>query len=158
MFHGLALTTIAAVLVFAACGGQQDEPQRLEEYPAVDDVEQTATGEPAAQLEPEEPSEEAAEPDPTDPEGEPRAGKGVERPPAAVAPAPDVEQPRMKNWMLIEFARSVEPKDLRWLEENGFRVDTVMSARMVRGWLEEPAGGEAIASDPRIAKIHPQMR
>lgn len=79
-------------------------------------------------------------------------------PPSPVAPAPDVEQPAMKNWMLIEFIRAIEKTDLQWLEENGFRVDTVISETMVRGWLEVPEGGEVIGQDPRIARILAQMR
>jgi hypothetical protein len=88
----------------------------------------------------------------------PEQSEAAATPPSSVAPAPDVEQPAMKNWMLIEFTRAVEETDLQWLEENGFRVDTVMSETMVRGWLEVPEGGEVIGQDPRIARIHAQMR
>ncbi len=88
----------------------------------------------------------------------PEQSEPAATPPSSVAPAPDVEQPAMKNWMLIEFTRAVEETDLQWLEESGFRVDTVMSETMVRGWLEVPEGGEVIGQDPRIARIHAQMR
>jgi hypothetical protein len=64
----------------------------------------------------------------------------------------------MKNWMLIEFAQAIEDEDIEWLEANGFNVDTVMNATMLRGWLEQPEGGEVISQDPRVAKIHAQMR
>jgi hypothetical protein len=75
-----------------------------------------------------------------------------------VASMPGVEAPQMKNWMLIEFANAVEDADLEWLEEIGFHVDTLMSSTLVRGWLELPEGGEAIAQNPRVARIHAQMR
>jgi len=78
--------------------------------------------------------------------------------PATTSPQEDAAQGEMKNWMLVQFARPVEEADLRWLEENGFRVDTVMGERMVRGWLEEPAAGEVIGQDPRISKIAAQLR
>jgi hypothetical protein len=78
--------------------------------------------------------------------------------PSTTSPQDDAGQGEMKNRMLIQFARPIEEADLRWLEENGFRVDTVMGERMVRGWLEEPAGGEVIGQDPRISKIAAQMR
>ena len=86
------------------------------------------------------------------------AEQAVSEQSGAETPAPDVEQPTMKNWMLIEFIRAVEETDLQWLEENGFRVDTVLSETMVAGWLEVPEGGEVIGQDPRIARIHAQMR
>ncbi len=85
------------------------------------------------------------------------AGDTVKRP-VAVSPAPGVEPSKVKNWMVIEFARPVEDADLAWLRQNGFRVDTLMSPTMVRGWLEKPEGGEVIGTDPRIARIHAQMR
>ncbi len=94
----------------------------------------------------------------------PPPGRGAAAPaetvkrPGTVPPAPGVEPSKVKNWMLIEFARPLEDADLAWLKQNGFQVDTVMSPRMVRGWLERPEGGEVIATDPRIARIHAQMR
>ncbi len=33
-----------------------------------------------------------------------------------------------------------------------------MGPRLVRGWLEMPAAGELITRDPRVARIHAQMR
>jgi hypothetical protein len=162
--HSVSLAGLALLLAVVACGGQQDEAEQGGELPPVEEM---VAAEPAAQAEPAGVGEEAvpmggeyAEPaaETAGSEGKLQAAEGVAKPPATVAPAPGVEQPVMKNWMLIEFAKSVEPEDLRWLEKNGFRVDTVMSAKMVRGWLEEMAGGEAIAKDPRIVKIHPQMR
>lgn len=98
----------------------------------------------------------APAPQPSAP-GETAPGDTVQRP-AAVSPAPGVEPSKVKNWMLIEFARPLEDADLAWLKQNGFQVDTVMSPTMVRGWLEKPEGGEMIGTDPRIARIHAQMR
>ncbi len=101
------------------------------------------------------------------PEEEPSAGAVAEVPaaaaesagrPGAVAPAPGVEGPKVKNWALIEFVGEIEEADLRWLEDAGFHVDTVMGPRLVRGWLEMPAAGELITRDPRVARIHAQMR
>lgn len=86
------------------------------------------------------------------------AAAASEKRPGAVAPAPGVEPSKVKNWMLIEFARPVEDADLAWLRQNGFQVDTLMSPTMVRGWLEKPEGGEVIGTDPRVARIHAQMR
>ncbi len=162
--QSVPLIGLALLLAGVACGGQQSEAEQGNDMPP---SEETVAAEHAAQPETTEVGGEAVPPEEvhTEPasetagsEGMPQAAAGAAKPPAAVAPAPGVEQPVMKNWMLIEFARAVAPEDLRWLEENGFRVDTVMSAKMVRGWLEEMAGGEAIAKDPRIVKIHPQMR
>lgn len=85
------------------------------------------------------------------------AGETVKRP-GTVSPAPGVEPSKVKNWMLIEFARPLEDADLAWLKQNGFQVDTVMSPTMVRGWLERAEGGEVIGTDPRIARVHAQMR
>jgi hypothetical protein len=78
--------------------------------------------------------------------------------PASVAPATPEERPMPRNWMVLEFARAVEDADLEWLEENGFRVDTVMTETQVRGWLEDPAGGATITNDARIARVQAQMR
>ncbi|UCC71144.1 MAG: hypothetical protein JSV86_12195 [Gemmatimonadota bacterium] len=78
--------------------------------------------------------------------------------PGTAPPATEGETETMRPWVLLEFARPLEETDFGWLEANGFRVDTVMSERLVRGWLGGPAGGAVIASDPRIARIHTQMR
>lgn len=59
---------------------------------------------------------------------------------------------------LIEFTRDIRDQDLSWLRENGFQVDTVMGPRTVRGRLTEPARGEDIARDPRVASIEALMR
>ena len=52
----------------------------------------------------------------------------------------------------------VEEADVEWLEANGFRVDSVMSELLVRGWLESSESSALIAKDPRIARVQPQMR
>jgi hypothetical protein len=79
-------------------------------------------------------------------------------PPGAVAPATGGEAQGVRKWVLPEFARAVEDADVEWLEANGFHVDSVMSETLVRGWLAESAGAEAISSDPRIARVRTQMR
>ncbi|NIN72668.1 MAG: hypothetical protein GTO46_12245 [Gemmatimonadetes bacterium] len=98
-------------------------------------------------------------------EAEPEAAApGVDAPdvaperPGAVAPAAEVDPRVTRNWVLLEFSRPVEEADLEWLEANGFHVDSVMSELRVRGWLERSEGGRAIAGDPRIARVHTQMR
>ncbi len=76
-----------------------------------------------------------------------------------VAPSgQDAGRPAMRNWVLLEFVRPVEEADLQWLAENGFRVDTVMGEKLVRGWLEASDGGEVIARDGRIARVSAQAR
>ncbi len=92
------------------------------------------------------------------PDTEPEDAGGAAATPGRVAAATEGDEPGMKNWLLIEFARAIETADLEWLEANGFRVDTVMGVMSVRGWLEDPAGGAVIGEDPRIARIHAQMR
>lgn len=87
----------------------------------------------------------------------PAAGDSSARP-KTVAPSAEGDRTGMKNWLLIEFVRAIEPADLEWLEGNGFRVDTVLSATTVRGWLENAAGGAVIGKDPRISRIDAQMR
>jgi hypothetical protein len=87
----------------------------------------------------------------------PDAGDAVSGP-QRVAPASEGDELGMKNWLLIEFARAIKVADLEWLEQNGFRVDTVLSSTTVRGWLEDAAGGAVIGRDPRIARIDAQMR
>jgi hypothetical protein len=78
--------------------------------------------------------------------------------PGAVAPAAEVEARVTRNWVLLEFSRPVETADLEWLAANGFHVDSVMSELRVRGWFERSEGGSVIAGDPRIARVHTQMR
>lgn len=97
-------------------------------------------------------------------EGPAQAARSGDEAPAAqapggVAPAPGVQTDReMKNWMLLEFVDSVTQADLDWLASVGFRVDTVMGDRMVRGWLEKTEGAPELTGDARIAQIHAQMR
>lgn len=86
------------------------------------------------------------------------AASDVAARPKTVASSTEGDRTNMRNWMLIEFVRAIEPADLEWLERNGFRVDTVLSATTVRGWLEKAAGGAVIGKDPRIARIDTQMR
>ncbi|KPK82617.1 MAG: hypothetical protein AMS25_01860 [Gemmatimonas sp. SM23_52] len=141
------IVTVATLLVFSGCaGGEQTARQAEEETPA---AESAMTEEPGAGV-----AEETVPAEAPGEAGEVGAGEAVE----ATPEAPGVRRPALRNWVLIEFARAIEPADLEWLEENGFRVDTVMGETMVRGWLEVPAGGEVIAQDPRIARIHAQMR
>lgn len=145
--QSMLVVTVALLLVLSGCaGGEQAARQTEEGTPA---AESAVAQEPGAGVAEETvPSETAGE------AGEVRAEEAVQ-----TSPEPSgVRRPALRNWMLIEFARAVEPADLEWLEENGFRVDTVMSETMVRGWLEVPAGGEVIGQDPRIARIHAQMR
>ena len=89
--------------------------------------------------------------------GDAAAAKGAIAPGAAPG-RQDAESPVMRNWVLLEFVRPVEGADVEWLEANGFRVDTVMSGNLVRGWLEMPEGGEVIARDARIARVSAQAR
>ena len=89
--------------------------------------------------------------------GDAAAAKGAVAPGAAPG-RQDAESPVMRNWVLLEFVRPVEGADVEWLEANGFRVDTVMSGNLVRGWLERPEGGEVIARDARIARVSAQAR
>ena len=88
----------------------------------------------------------------------PDAGGVTPTAPGRVAPASGGDEPGLKNWLLIEFARAIEQEDLEWLEQCGFRVDTVMSAMIVRGWLEDAAGGALIGKDPRVVRVDAQMR
>ncbi len=148
------ITSFAAIgllLALAACSGPRDE-QQTEDLPGLVDREVAGEGLEPAAAEPE--AEDTVAPEATDGVADAPAGKL----PAAVAPAPGVERPAMKNWMLIEFSAPVQEADLRWLEENGFRVDTLVGPTLVRGWLETAAGGEEIAKNPRVARIHAQMR
>lgn len=145
MTIGFRSAALVLALVFAACRGGREEAGQAEEAA------------PAAEATTAETATETAEPE-GQPISESAVGEAAATPPGAVAPAEGVEKPAVKNWMLIEFARAIEEADLKWLEENGFRVDTVMGETTVRGWLENPAGGPVISQDPRIAKIQAQMR
>lgn len=95
-------------------------------------------------------------------EGSEAGAPGAAAAPGDTAPAAGEPQiPRLKppgpDLLLLEFARAITAADLRWLEENDFRVDTVLSETLVRGWLASPAG-ERVAHDPRIARVYPLMR
>ncbi len=90
--------------------------------------------------------------------GKADAGDVAPAAPGRVAPVAEGDEPGLKNWLLIEFARAIEPADLEWLEQSGFRVDTLMNATTVRGWLEDAAGGALIGKDPRVVRIDAQMR
>jgi hypothetical protein len=142
----LAVTAGTLLALSGCAGGEEAARQAGEETPAAESAMAEEPG--AAVAEETVPSETPAE------AGEVGAEEVVQ-----TSPEPSgVRRPALRNWMLIEFARAIEPADLEWLEENGFRVDTVMSETMVRGWLEVTAGGEVIGQDPRIARIHAQMR
>jgi hypothetical protein len=153
------LTAMALFLVLAGCTPGERAAERADEAapaaePAVADEGEAAPREAAA----EEP--EAGEPgvDEESEEGEAAVPRTVPEGPGAVAPAAGSEARAMRNWVLLEFARPVEEADLEWLATNGFRVDSVMSELLVRGWLESSEGGAVIASDPRIARVQAQMR
>lgn len=143
----------ATLLVFIACGGGEQQAEQAEETtPAGQEAQAQdarATGEAVGETTGGEAMAEAAA-------GESGAEAGAAS--EAEAPGPGVEQPTMKHWMTIEFARAVSDADLQWLQENGFHVDTVMSETLVRGWLENLAAGEVLGADPRIANIDAQMR
>ena len=163
-FGGIPLLAMA----IACCGGERESQSRQTE-PAAEPaaVERAAdqigrgteSGEIStpAKSTADEPSEQAADAEAAAGAEQPAAGN-VAAGPRGVAPATEGDRPGLKNWLLIEFARAIEPADLEWLEQNGFRVDTVLSATTVRGWLEDAAGGSAIGKDPRIARIDAQMR
>jgi hypothetical protein len=102
--------------------------------------------------------EEAQEEAPAREEGGDAAADEAAVAPEAAPARQDAENPAMRNWVLLEFVRTVEEADVEWLEYNGFRVDTVMSGNLVRGWLEVPGGGEVIARDARIARVSAQAR
>ncbi len=153
----------ASVLVVVALCACSRAPERGAAGAAASDTPPTATPAPA----PAEGQGAMAETPAAQQPAEGQAAEGMpsegaapasEERPGAVAPAPGVEPSKVKNWMVIEFARPVEDADLAWLKQNGFQVDTLMSPTMVRGWLEKPEGGEVIGTDPRIARIHAQMR
>ena len=162
-FGSISLLTLAI-----ACGGGERTNQNRQTEPepeaaAVKSAEETGQGAESGEI-PSSPKATADESSEQAVEG--GAGAGKEQPeagdvagrPRSVAPATESDEPGMKNWLLIEFARAIEPADLEWLKQNGFRVDTVMSEKTVRGWLEDVAGGAVIGKDPRIARIDAQMR
>ena len=135
--------TVIGVLVLALCasGCSRAEEERAD-----------VAGDAAAAVEEE--TQEDATPQNA---GDVAAAEGAIAPGAAPG-RQDAESPVMRNWVLLEFVRPVEGADVEWLEANGFRVDTVMSGNLVRGWLEMPEGGEVIARDARIARVSAQAR
>ncbi|UCF20235.1 MAG: hypothetical protein JSU87_02170 [Gemmatimonadota bacterium] len=143
---------VVLVLTLLACSGSRQEEQ-TEDLPEITDQRAPEAQPAAAQTEASETGDTIV-PETTDQVADAPPGER----PAVVAPAPGLEQPAMRNWMLIEFADSVTEADLSWLERSGFRVGTLIGPTLVRGWLEVAAGGEAIARDPRVARIHAQMR
>lgn len=161
--------SIPLLALLIACGGEERETRDRQTAPPAEParvgeaadqtVEATESGEPAR------PAKTTVD-EPSDREEAAGAATGAEQPefvgvpagPRRVAPAAEGDESGMKNWLLIEFARPIEAPDLEWLEQHGFRVDSVMSATTVRGWLEDAAGGAVIGRDPRIARIDAQMR
>lgn len=154
--------SIAFLVIAIAC----ERGARIEQEPrTAPAVEPAAPGAAAGARQATEPGDTATDQPSGQPPGggettaaERAAGGDVVAQPEAVAPSAEGDRAGMKNWMLIEFVRAIESADLDWLERNGFRVDTVLSATTVRGWLEDPAGGSVIGNDPRIARIDAQMR
>lgn len=151
--HAWRITAMALVLALVSCApGERaaEDTDETDEAPAAEaavaDEDAAAPEEAAAAEEPEAGAPEAAAPDAT-----------AERP-DAVAPAEETDARVMRNWVLLEFSRPVEEADLEWLEANGFRVDSVMSELRVRGWFERAENSGAVANDPRIARVHTQMR
>lgn len=142
---GVVAVGLAALVSWAACGGPAgDRPEQAGEAEGV--VEEAGAA-----------PEEAA--DTT------RPPAGALQDSSAARDTPSVAQdealPRLEpptaDRIALEFARPITDQDLRWLEENDFRVDTVLSETLVIGWLASPKG-ERIAHDPRVARIHPLMR
>ena len=153
-----ACSLVVLLLAMVACSSPPDEEERVDQVPPA--MQEVA----APREELESPTDETERPEVADAIADvaDTSGEVAEPlpggPPQGIAAAPEAETPQMKNWMLIEFASAVRDADLEWLEGNGFHVDTLMSSTLVRGWLELPEGGEAIAQDPRVARIHAQMR
>ena len=152
------ITAIALVLALVSCApGERaaEDTEETDEAPAAEaalaDEDAEAPEEEAAAEEPEPSVPEAAAPEAAAPDA------AAERP-DAVAPAEETDARVMRNWVLLEFSRPVEEADLEWLEANGFRVDSVRSELRVLGWFERAEGGSAVATDPRIARVHTQMR
>jgi hypothetical protein len=149
---GWRITAMALGLALVGCAPGERAAEATDEAPAAEaavadeDAAVPEEEETAAAAEPQAGTPEVAVPD--------AAAEG----PGAVAPAEEGEARVMRNWVLLEFSRPVEEADLEWLEANGFRVDSVMSELRVRGWLERSEDGRVIASDPRIARVHTQMR
>lgn len=156
---------ISLLAMAIACGGGERESQPRQTEPAAAERAADQIGRGTDSGETSTPAKSTAD-QPLEQAADAGAAAGAEQPaagnvaagPRGVAPATEEDEPRIKNWLLIEFARAIESADLEWLEQNGFRVDTVLSATTVRGWLEDPAGGAAIGKDPRIARIDAQMR
>ncbi len=149
------IAAMVLVLVLVGCApGERAAEQADEAVPAAPAAEAAIADESGAV--PEEGAAAAAEPQAGTPEV--AVPDAAAEGPGAVAPAEEGEARVMRNWVLLEFSRPVEEADLEWLEANGFRVDSVMSELRVRGWLERSEDGRVIASDPRIARVHTQMR
>ena len=146
---GWQISALVFGLTLVGCAPSERAADVADESPA---AEAAVTEETAAAPE----EETAGEPQADTPEA--TVPDAAPEPPGVVAPADDVEGRVMRNWVLLEFSRPVEEADLEWLEENGFRVDSVMSELRVRGWFERAEGGRAVANDPRIARVHTQMR
>jgi hypothetical protein len=145
------IATLALVLVAVGCGPGERPAERPDEAAPAADTARAGEGgatseEAAAQAEPE-----AEAPEET-------VSDTALQQPGTVAPATEAEVRAVRSWVLLEFSRPLEEGDLEWLEANGFRVDSVMGDRRVRGWLERAEAGRTIANDPRIARVHTQMR
>lgn len=160
--------SITLLMVGIACGRSHRDEQQSRPASAIGAAEPRAATQSGQVTEPGDTATPAADVA-GQPSGRPPGGvetSAAERPAAsdvaartqAVPPAAEGDRSGMRNWMLIEFVRAVEPADLEWLERNGFRVDTVLSATTVRGWLDNAAGGAVIGKDPRIVRIDAQMR
>jgi len=145
------LAVVALVVVYWGCAPGARDAERTDESASAAEAAIPEEGEAASQA-----ATAAAEPEAGAP-GAVRADTAPEGP-GAVAPAAGAEGRTVRNWVLLEFSRPLQEGDLEWLEANGFRVDSVMGELRVRGWLEGAEGGRAIASDPRIARVHTQMR
>lgn len=171
--QGTGLLVVIAVSALACGAGERSAEAEGEEMPAAEATTERGAAETGAAMgsdtaaEEEAPGMSAEEmaghgEEPAMSEDEGSAGQTAEAGrPGAVAPAPDqdAQMPkRLKNWMMLEFRDSVTEADLTWLASVGFRVDTVMGDRMVRGWLEKAEGAEKLTADERIARIHAQMR
>lgn len=143
--------SLALVVVVAGCAPGERAAERVDETVPAAEADMADEGGAVS-----EESDAAAEPAAGAPElDSPDAAPAG---PGAVAPAGEVDTRVGRNWVLLEFSRPVEEGDVEWLEANGFRVDSVMGELRVRGWLEEGAQRVVIANDPRIARIHTQMR
>jgi hypothetical protein len=145
------IAVLALLLAPVGCGPGEGAAERPDETtPAADTA---RAGEGAAASE-----EAAARAEPEAEAPEETVSDTALQQPGAVAPATEAETRAVRSWVLLEFSRPLEEGDLEWLEANGFRVDSVMGERRVRGWFERAEGGRTIADDPRIARVHTQMR